>query len=317
MTTRVYDSFKTGIASWAPAGNSIGALLVDDTVVFNATHGFVSQLTPGCIIAELVSNNATQSITGATVTTIGSRKIFDLPDITFKVLDTNRSAAAVILYHFSGGAKHLMYFTDRTANSALPFDVYPTDVTVAWSNSANKVFSWPLPASPSVVFEVPQPAIALAQQYAYTDVVVPVTRPTTNITKAFERQLSGANAIFKDINNMGKAHPITGDLTRVFDNEAIKKSIENILMTDPMEIPFSPKFGVGIQRYLFEINDVITANSIRDSIRRNLQEYEPRITVKNIDFVRDVDQYALGITIEYYINSLTGSQQFTLFLKRR
>lgn len=317
MTIKPYKNFINNIlATWAPAGNSIGALLVDETCVFDTNNSTVSDLPSGCIISQLNSNNSVHEILGATVTTIDNRKIFDLPDISFKVLDSGRNATAIILFWFNGTTRKLLCYIDTVANGTLPFETYPADSIVTWSNSASKVFSWELPVTTLTTLDIPEPALARGARYVYTDVVVPVSRPT-DTTKSFERAMGGSNAIFKDINNMGKAHPITGDLTRVFDNEAIKKSIENILMTDPMEIPFSPKFGVGIQRYLFEINDPITANSIRDSIRRNLQEFEPRITVKTIDFVRDVDRYALGITIEYYINSLTGSQQFTLFIKRR
>jgi len=52
-----------------------------------------------------------------------------------------------------------------------------------------------------------------------------------------------ASRTFKDINLSFKRHPVTNDLITIKNEDAIKKSVKNIIFTILGEKPFEPDFG--------------------------------------------------------------------------
>ena len=82
---------------------------------------------------------------------------------------------------------------------------------------------------------------------------------------------------FKDISLSFKPHPVTDDL-QVFKNEdAIRRSVRNIVQTIPTERFFNSLLGSDVQRSLFEFVDFGTASTIRQQIAIALDNFEPRI----------------------------------------
>ena len=52
-----------------------------------------------------------------------------------------------------------------------------------------------------------------------------------------------ASKAFKDINLSFKRHPVTNDVVAIRDEDAIKRSVKNIIFTTLGEKPFVPQFG--------------------------------------------------------------------------
>ena len=71
------------------------------------------------------------------------------------------------------------------------------------------------------------------------------------------------------------------------DNDAIKESIYNILTTRKGEIPGNPNFGTGIYKYLFEPNLEQYWEAIKLEIIKDIQEFEPRANISNVEFLAD------------------------------
>ena len=67
---------------------------------------------------------------------------------------------------------------------------------------------------------------------------------------------------FKDLNITFKPHPVTGDLTTVKDEAAIKQAIINLLLTNRGERLFAPRIGSSLSDLLFEILDFGTASLV-------------------------------------------------------
>ena len=63
-----------------------------------------------------------------------------------------------------------------------------------------------------------------------------------------------ASKAFKDINLSFKRHPVTNDLVAIKNEDAIKKSVKNIIFTIVGEKPFNPEFGSQISGALFELD---------------------------------------------------------------
>ena len=51
-----------------------------------------------------------------------------------------------------------------------------------------------------------------------------------------------ASRAFKDINLSFKRHPVTNDVVTIRDEDAIKRSVKNIIFTILGEKPFEPRF---------------------------------------------------------------------------
>lgn len=84
------------------------------------------------------------------------------------------------------------------------------------------------------------------------------------------------------------------------DNEAIKNSIRNILLTPIGTMPGKPTFGSNLYKVLFEIIDHITIELIRTYVVDALAKWEPRIQVSQVD-VKDYPEYnKIIVDISYY-----------------
>ena len=106
-------------------------------------------------------------------------------------------------------------------------------------------------------------------------------------------------AKYKDIDISFSRNSFTGDLNILEDNVSIKQSIKNILLTFLGEKSFRPKFGLGIQKSLFETNSIIISNMANDIIQ-TLNSYEPRIKVNSVSPTFNSGNLDLEIKYEYY-----------------
>ena len=105
-----------------------------------------------------------------------------------------------------------------------------------------------------------------------------------------------ASREFKDINLSFKRHPVTNDVVAIRNEDAIKRSVKNIVFTILGEKPFEPEFGSVINDSLFELNT-------------SLNRFEPRIT--NVVTTASVypDSNELNCTVQYDIVGIPAPTQ--------
>ena len=118
-----------------------------------------------------------------------------------------------------------------------------------------------------------------------------------------------ASRAFKDINLSFKRHPVTNDVLTIRDEDAIKRSVRNIIFTILGEKPFEPDFGSVINDSLFDLSTNLSEIRVSDEIRQSLLNFEPRI--ENIDITVTVipDSNELNCTIQYDIIGLPAPTQ--------
>ena len=118
-----------------------------------------------------------------------------------------------------------------------------------------------------------------------------------------------ASKAFKDINLSFKRHPVTNDVVVIRDEDAIKRSVKNIIFTILGEKPFEPDFGSVINNALFDLDTNLNEVRITDEIRTSLVNFEPRIDI--IDVVVQVypDSNEMNCTVEYEIVGMTAETQ--------
>ena len=118
-----------------------------------------------------------------------------------------------------------------------------------------------------------------------------------------------ASRTFKDINLSFKRHPVTNDVITVSDEDAIKRSVKNIIFTILGEKPFIPLFGSVINESLFDLSTNLNEVRISDEIEQSLLNYEPRID--NIEVTTSIypDSNELNCTVQYDIVGIPAPTQ--------
>jgi phage baseplate assembly protein W len=121
---------------------------------------------------------------------------------------------------------------------------------------------------------------------------------------------------FKDISLSFVPHPVTKDLSVLQNENAIKRSVRNLVETIPTERFFNSLLGSDIRRSLFEFVDFGTAASIKDQIEITINNFESRVTNVQIQVNPLTDQNAFNVTIIYdIIGQEFPTQEFTFILE--
>ena len=118
-----------------------------------------------------------------------------------------------------------------------------------------------------------------------------------------------ASRAFKDINLSFKRHPVTNDLITIKNEDAIKKSVKNIIFTILGEKPYMPLFGSSVNNSLFELANPLDHVRISDEIKSTLLNYEPRISNIKVNVANYPDSHELNATIQYDITGMANPSQ--------
>jgi len=118
-----------------------------------------------------------------------------------------------------------------------------------------------------------------------------------------------ASRAFKDINLSFKRHPVTNDVVVIRDEDAIKRSVKNIIFTILGEKPFEPNFGSVINESLFDLSTNLSEIRVQDEIRTSLLNYEPRISNISVTVLVAADTNEMNCTVQYEIVGLPTPPQ--------
>lgn len=111
-------------------------------------------------------------------------------------------------------------------------------------------------------------------------------------------------------------HPNTQDLTRITNEDAIKRSIRNLLSTNQYERLFQPTKGSNIRKILFENISDEASRLLQKYITETLENYEKRIKIINVTVDADELNNRYLVNIFFYIINITEPVVFSLPLYR-
>ena len=118
-----------------------------------------------------------------------------------------------------------------------------------------------------------------------------------------------ASRAFKDINLSFKRHPVTNDVVSIRDEDAIKRSVKNIIFTILGEKPFVPRFGSVVTQALFDLNTSYDQVLIQDEIKSAVLKFEPRISNVVVTTTIYPDSNELNCVVQYDIVGLPSPTQ--------
>ena len=107
------------------------------------------------------------------------------------------------------------------------------------------------------------------------------------------------------------------DVSDVVDIQAVKRSIRNLVLTNPYEKPFHPEIASGVRGMLFELMTPITAVILSKQIEDVINNFEPRARLISVTSLPDLDRNLYEVSIEFYVvNTPTELVELTIFLER-
>ena len=125
-----------------------------------------------------------------------------------------------------------------------------------------------------------------------------------------------SNRTYKDLDlNFGR-NPVTNDLSKVEDVDAVKRSVRNLVQTNFYERPFHPEVGCGIRELLFENYTPIVGIFLKRKISEVITAYEPRVSLQDISLEDDGDRNRLKVSIYFYVQGVPEPVVVETYLQR-
>lgn len=124
------------------------------------------------------------------------------------------------------------------------------------------------------------------------------------------------NPDYRDLDLDFFANPSTGDVYKKEGEEAIKRSVRNILFTNFYERLFQPSVGSNVRKLLFEPVNPFTLNLLQNAIKETINNFEPRVTLVDVVVSSDIDNNGFNVRLQYVIKNRNMPVDTTLFLER-
>jgi phage baseplate assembly protein W len=121
---------------------------------------------------------------------------------------------------------------------------------------------------------------------------------------------------FSDLDLNFTAHPVTKDITRRFDENAIKTSLRNLILTSNYERPFHSEIGSPIKRLLFEPATPMTQVMIKKAIEDTVLNFEPRVELTEVNVNVSGDNNSVYVSIYFKIVNTERPLSLDLVLER-
>jgi phage baseplate assembly protein W len=122
--------------------------------------------------------------------------------------------------------------------------------------------------------------------------------------------------IYSDLDLRFISQPGTKDVSFSYDEQAVIRSVKNLLLTKPFERLWQPNLGSQIDNLLFEPITPLTANLIKDEVNRTITNWEPRVQIASIDVVAYPSQNGYNISLFFYVGNNTTPTGIQLILQR-
>ena len=106
---------------------------------------------------------------------------------------------------------------------------------------------------------------------------------------------------YRDFDLQFRRHPSSGKVLIKKDDEALKQSIKNLVLTDHYERPFRPEFGGNIRSRLFDLYTSFTKSDFENLIVNAIETYEPRALL---------DAYSVNVRESADTNDLFSTIRF-------
>ena len=111
-------------------------------------------------------------------------------------------------------------------------------------------------------------------------------------------------------------HPVTKDIVRKTNVEAVKRSVRNLIRTNRYEKHFHPEIDGGVTRHLFGLSTAHTKHDIELAVGNCLANFESRVIVDSVRVSGDLDRNGFNVSIFFTAINSPEPVEVDLFLER-
>ena len=122
-----------------------------------------------------------------------------------------------------------------------------------------------------------------------------------------------AQEIYSDISLIFKPSPsytnngLSGDVVRRYDNESVRQSVRNILMTNKYEKPFNRDFGCNLIKFNFDRAGAWSEYEMSQEIKRQMSINEPRIILEDVQIKRKPGKQIMDVLLMYKVKPIDSN----------
>ena len=109
--------------------------------------------------------------------------------------------------------------------------------------------------------------------------------------------------LYSDLNLSFFAHPITKQLSRKLDRDAVRQSVKSLVLTNFYERPFKSEIGCSIRSFLFELWNPSTKQKMENAIKEVIENYEPRAQLMRVLVEDRSDLNAITVSIAFTVKN--------------
>ena len=121
---------------------------------------------------------------------------------------------------------------------------------------------------------------------------------------------------YTDLDLTFTKNPLTNDIAKKVDSNAIKQSIKNLVQMEFCSVPFHPEIGSQVMSLLFENFTDLTRISLERVIATVIENFEPRVRMNSVIVTNEQDKNAILITIYYNIINTNKPQSVDITVYR-
>ena len=122
--------------------------------------------------------------------------------------------------------------------------------------------------------------------------------------------------LFSDLDLNFTAHPITKDIVKRYDDNAIKTSLKNLILTANYERPFHSEIGSPIRSLMFEPASPMLSVLLKRAIIDVVNTFEPRVSLDDVTVNYSPDTYSVYVRLDYRILNTNQPISLDLILER-
>ena len=140
--------------------------------------------------------------------------------------------------------------------------------------------------------------------------------PTAHIGAQGQNDIDRNVRQYKDLDLFFGKKQASGDINKVTDIQAVKRSVRNLVLLNHYEKPFHPEIGSGVRDMLFENMSPLTSHALTTEIEDVIENFEPRVQLVGVRALPNLDRNEYEVTIEFYVvNTPTELVDLTIFLE--
>jgi len=122
--------------------------------------------------------------------------------------------------------------------------------------------------------------------------------------------------IYSDIDFKFTPHPVTKDLVRRYDEDAVKTALKNLILTRNFERPFHSEIGSPIRALLFEPATPMLGVMLKQAIIDVINNFEPRVNLIDVYTNVNDDSNSIEVTIQFKLANTERPLTLDLTLER-